>query len=110
MELKYHAHIYWTTDSERSLALSFREYLHDNGCALGRIRDEPVGPHPLPMYQVTYRSSNREQVENYLKKEHHGLSVLLHENSSDNPLRDHTDGARWIGKRLKLKLEIFKNS
>jgi len=105
--MKYHAHIYWKNLNEKEKALSFRITLHDNGCGLGRIKDKPVGPHPLPMYQVMYEASNKEFVENYLKKYNGKISILLHEDIGHDHKRDHTDGARWIGKKLQLNLENF---
>ena len=47
--MQYHAHIYWENDTEKKEALSLRLTLHDNGCGLGRIKEKPIGPHPLPM-------------------------------------------------------------
>ena len=92
---------------EKELALSFRLTLHDHGCGLGRIKDSPVGPHPLPMYQIMYDDTNKDFVEGYLSQHKGGLSILLHEDIGENHKRDHTDGARWIGNKLALKLESF---
>lgn len=104
--MKYHAHIYWKSVDERLVALHCRTFLHDNGCALGRIWDRPIGPHPLPMFQVMYDSTNKDCIEGYLTKTK--LSVLLHEDIGDNHVRDHTEGARWIGTPLKLDLEFLQ--
>ena len=59
------------------------------------------------MYQVMYEASNKEFVENYLKKYNGKISILLHEDIGRDHKRDHTDGARWIGKKLQLNLENF---
>ena len=107
--MNYHAHIYWKNEDEKTLALDLRLTLHDNGCGLGRIRKAPVGPHPLPMYQVMYNEKNQQFVENYLKKNSGVLSILLHEALEEDHLRDHTQGARWIGPPLELRLEFFDN-
>ena len=104
--MDYHAHIYWRTDQEKDRALSFRNYLQDAGCTLGRVWNQPIGPHPLPMYQALYDSSNKELVESFLISHRVTNTVLLHESINDD-LRDHTDGARWLGDPLELKLEIF---
>ena len=105
--MNYHAHIYWRNEEEKILALGLRLTLHDNGCGLGRIRDVPVGQHPLPMYQVMYNEKNQEFVEQYLKRNSGMLSILLHEAVEEDDLRDHTVGARWIGASVKLRLEFF---
>lgn len=104
--MNYHAHIYWKDDQERQMAMFLRTHLHDNGCTLGRIWDRPVGPHPLPMYQVMYNSSNKSCIEDYLKLS--TLTILLHEDIGANHVRDHTEGARWIGEPLKLDLEFLE--
>jgi aromatic ring-cleaving dioxygenase len=98
----YHAHVYWSTPEQRAIALSLREPLSNAGAGLGRVWDTPIGPHPLPMYQVNYCDDIKNIVENWLEGE--GLNVLLHEDTGDD-LRDHTEGARWIGQELKLDLE-----
>lgn len=106
--MNYHAHIYWVNEIEMIKALSFRLVLHDNGCGLGRIKKKAIGPHPLPMYQVLYDEKNKEFTEGYLASASAGLSILLHENIGDDDYRDHTEGARWIGPRLELKLDFFQ--
>ena len=104
--MNYHAHIYWQDSEQRTKAMEARTYLHDNGCALGRIWDKPIGPHPLPMYQVMYNSSNQNCIETYLRTT--GLNILLHEDIGDDHVRDHTEGARWIGVPQQLDLEFLK--
>ena len=88
--MNYHAHIYWNTKEEKAKALELRIFLHDNGCSLGRIRDEAVGPHPLPMYQVGYNDKIKADIEEYLYSHYGGLSILLHENQGEDELRNHT--------------------
>jgi len=53
----YHAHIYWSGPQQRALALQLREWIAQRfGVALGRVHDQPVGPHTQPMYQVAFAS------------------------------------------------------
>ena len=106
--MKYHAHIYWNNEREKEIALSLRLTLHNSGCGLGRIMNEPVGPHPAPMYQVMYDDRNRDAVEGYLGGLSRDISILLHEDVGDNHVRDHTEGARWIGEPRVLNLEFLK--
>lgn len=98
----YHAHIYWQNESQRFEALHLRQPLQELGCQLGRVWDEAIGPHPYAMYQVNYNSNIAEEVEELLSKTK--LDILLHEDTGDD-LRDHTEGARWIGNKLTLNLE-----
>jgi DOPA 4,5-dioxygenase len=105
--MDYHAHVYWKDEAEKSLALSYRDTLKEFGCGLGYIWNMPIGPHPLPMYQVMYNSSNKELVELYLKTK--SLSILLHEDIGVDHVRDHTDGARWINEPLELNLKFLED-
>lgn len=105
--MNYHAHIYWRNEEEREIALSLRLELHDIGCGLGRIKNNAIGPHPFPMYQVMYEESIKKVVEQYLWGNAETLSILLHENLGEDHKRDHTLGARWIGEKLDLRLEVF---
>ena len=52
--MNYHAHVYWKNEAERALAVSLRPQFQSLGCGLGSIHDKPIGPHPLPMYQVMF--------------------------------------------------------
>ena len=106
--MEYHAHIYWKNPSERARAIMFREWLEKEGCIMGRVWDEPIGPHPLPMYQVIYTSDKKGRIESFLQANRETMSILLHESINDD-LRDHTEGARWLGNELELKLSIFNN-
>ena len=104
--MNYHAHIYWENESQRFEALHLRQPLQELGCHLGTIHDEPIGPHPMAMYQVNYNSSNSKDVENLLYKAK--LHILLHEDTG-NDVRDHTEGVRWIGRPLDLNIKWLEN-
>ena len=104
--MNYHAHIYWRNAAERERAMTLREWLTEQGCQMGRVWDTPIGPHTEAMYQVIYNSHNKERVESFLKVNKNTNSILLHEAINDD-LRDHTDGARWLGEELPLKLYVF---
>lgn len=97
----YHAHVYWSNPEQREVAVGIRDQLTALDCSLGRVWDQVIGPHPLPMYQVNYCTTIQQSVESLLKST--GLTVLLHEDTGDD-LRDHTQGARWLGQELQLDL------
>ena len=103
--MNYHAHIYWHNDQQKTTAIQLRTHLASLGCRLGKIMDQPIGPHPLPMYQANYSDENATEVEQFLS--HAGLTVLLHEDTGEH-IRDHTIGVRWIGQRLTLDIEWIK--
>jgi aromatic ring-cleaving dioxygenase len=102
--MKYHAHVYWNDAEQRSYAIAMRIGLELLGCQLGRIHDMLIGPHPLAMYQAMYDDRIKEPVERMLNNESHGISILLHEDTSDD-IHDHTEGVRWINNPLDLDIE-----
>lgn len=104
--MKYHAHVYWRDTAEKKTALGLRSHLERLGCLLGQVHDHPIGPHPLPMYQVMYDTVKQPQVESFLNQTN--LSILLHEDVGEDHVRDHTDGARWINQSLVLNLDFLK--
>jgi len=101
--MNFHAHIYWTDQISRALALGLREYLDELGCTLGRVHDRAIGPHPLPMYQAEYPDLIRPEVETYLTDNADGLSILLHRDTGDD-ITDHTVGTRWINDPVDLDI------
>ena len=51
----FHAHIYYK-DTNRDLANNLRTSIEENFIVeMGRWREQPVGPHPQPMYQVSFQ-------------------------------------------------------
>ena len=105
--MNYHAHIYWRNSNEREQAMLLRDWLAKQNCQLGRVWEVAIGPHTEPMFQVIYDSTKKEVIESFLENNKNTNSILLHEAINDD-LRDHTDGARWLGQELPLNLNIFK--
>ena len=102
----YHAHIYYTPDT-RENAAEVREQLdHNFSVILGRWRDEPVGPHPMSMYQIAFSPEEFSRVVPWLMINRQGLDVLVHPETGDD-LQDHRDNALWLGSKLDLNFEMF---
>ena len=106
--MDYHAHVYWRNEAEREQAAAMRAHFVAHGYEVGSMHDQPIGPHPLPSFQIIYDSGNQAQVESHLETLRNHLSVLLHEAINDD-VRDHTEGARWLGQELALDLEWLDN-
>ena len=100
--MNYHAHVYWKNNAEREIAISMRPSFLSMSASLGAIHDKPIGPHPLPMYQIMYDTSIQTEVETLLRIQ--PMSILLHEDIGIDHVKDHTDGARWINTPLELDL------
>ena len=105
----YHAHVYYD-DASRTTAGWLREALAERfEVRLGRWRDEPVGPHPQPMYQVAFDAAVFDEIVPWLMLNRRGLTVFVHPETGDD-LADHRDHAAWMGRILPLKLEVFGRS
>jgi len=104
----YHAHVYYEDAATRARAAAIREALAERfSVVLGRWRDEPVGPHPKPMYQVAFAPAEFARLVPWLALNHQGLSVLIHPETGDDPA-DHSEHALWLGEKLPLDIEFLR--
>ena len=98
----YHAHVYWSVPDERATALRIRDWIAQRfAVALGRVHDQPVGPHTQPMYQLAFTPGLLPQILPWLLLNRHGLSVLIHPNTGF-ARDDHLLHALWLGTPLPL--------
>ncbi|QDP20314.1 DOPA 4,5-dioxygenase family protein [Sphingomonas xanthus] len=107
----YHAHVYFD-DAERAAA----EALHAQFAALngaqagppiefvGRMTDGPVGPHPMPQFEVHFRRKAVDRVMAMIAPT--GLRALVHP-LTDDDLADHGSLATWIGEPLALDTSVL---
>lgn len=104
----YHAHIYYRNEAEKAEAAVLRSQLASRfEVTLGRWRDEPVGPHPLPMYQVAFAADQFASFVPWLMLNRRDLTILVHpETGEDVP--DHRDFPVWLGEKLPLNVEFLK--
>ncbi|MGH7914114.1 MAG: DOPA 4,5-dioxygenase family protein [Candidatus Binataceae bacterium] len=104
----YHAHVYYSGADSRFAAASLREALQQRfEVAMGHWHDQPIGPHPLPMYQVSFAAGEFTRVVPWLMLNHDGLSILVHPNTDDG-YRDHAEYALWLGVQQELRLDVLR--
>ena len=102
----YHAHVYYDGPS-RPIAERLRRRLARNfEVTLGRWHDEPVGPHPISMYQVAFETGQFVALVPWLALNREGLSILVRPSTGDH-LSDHTDFAMCLGEQLDVVLEAL---
>jgi DOPA 4,5-dioxygenase len=100
----YHAHVYYAP-ATRQVAEQLREAIGAKfSVALGRWHDQPVGPHPIATYQVSFGVAEFQSVVPWLMLNHAGLSILIHP-MTGHDLADHTEHALWLGPALPLRLD-----
>ena len=102
----YHAHINFDPET-RNIAVAMREELGNRfDVVLGRVWDEPVGPHVKSMFQIAFEPAEFAKVVPWLMVNHHGLSIFIHPETG-NALEDHRDNALWLNENLGLKLDAL---
>ena len=107
----FHAHIYFDA-STRPVAAAMRERfiaLTGLGSApqidfVGRMVDGPIGPHPVPQFEIHFRGDGRDAVVGLIEAS--GLRALVHP-LTDDDLADHTTLAEWIGEPLALDTSVL---
>jgi DOPA 4,5-dioxygenase len=105
----YHAHIYYDAASKPEAA-RLREAI-GNGfeVRVGNWHDEPVGPHPVSMYQIAFPVAEFARLVPWLMLNRSGLNVLVHPETAD-AYDDHTINALWLGTPLALRLEVLRRA
>ena len=97
----YHAHIYYDP-ATRPVAERLREAIGDGFTVeLGRWHDEPVGPHPISMYQVAFAVAEFPRLVPWLMLNRGGLDVLVHPQTGECLRRPH--GARDVARRASCR-------
>ena len=101
----WHAHIYFT-DADRAEAVGLRDRFRSAPEIrfVGRMSDGPVGPHPIPQFEVHFHGPEREGVIALIEAS--GLRALVHP-LTDDDLADHTTFGQWIGEPLALDLSVL---
>ena len=101
----WHAHIYFA-NADRAQAEVLRERFRADPRVLftGRMVDGPVGPHPIPQYEIHFHEPARDAVIALIEAS--GLRALVHP-LTDDDLADHTTLGHWIGEPLNLDTGVL---
>ncbi|WP_338846548.1 DOPA 4,5-dioxygenase family protein [Massilia sp. W12] len=100
----YHIHIYFDAASQAK-ACALREAIGARfKVQLGRVFDKPVGPHPLPQYEIGVLQEEFGALLGWLMLNHQGLSILAHPNT-DLERHDHSSSAFWLGQPVQLDFQ-----
>ena len=105
----YHVHVYFDAATQGSAEALRKNILKD---LAGKVRvydliDEPIGPHPLPMFEVDVPAENIDEVKRWLELNRGSHSILIHPLTGDD-LADHRDFPQWLGTPLPLRLDILR--
>jgi DOPA 4,5-dioxygenase len=105
--VSYHVHLYF--DGERGVERARRirdELMTRFGAAPGTWRDEPGGPHPSPVAQVTLDARRFGEAVTWLMFNRSGLDVLVHPETGD-AVADHGERALWLGDKQPLLFDAM---
>lgn len=105
----FHAHIYFDIN-QAALAEQVRKNIIRQLPQLsykGQLIPVPIGPHPRPMFELHIPASDINYAMATIDSVRQGLSVLIHPVQHDE-MAAHTAGARWLGEKLPLNLEVLK--
>lgn len=104
----YHVHVYYRNDAERAEAAVLRSQIMARFDVIpGRWRDQPVGPHPLPMYQMAFSADEFGTLTPWLMLNRRGLTVLVHPETGDE-VSDHAIHPLWLGEVLAMNIEFLR--
>ncbi|MEK6541424.1 MAG: DOPA 4,5-dioxygenase family protein [Pseudomonadota bacterium] len=107
----FHAHVYYS-DAERPAAAALRDELMRLSIEasdlhipyVGRMVDGPVGPHPIPQFELHFNEVSRAGVIAIISAA--SLRALIHP-LTDDDMADHTSLAQWIGDPVVLDLSVL---
>jgi DOPA 4,5-dioxygenase len=107
----YHAHIYYDLDHRATAERLQQELSNSKGLGglanllfVGEMRDENVGPHPKPQFEVHFLEDALSTVFPLIRAS--GLTALVHP-LTDDDVADHTSLALWIGEPLVLDQTVL---
>ena len=104
----FHAHVYYDAPATRAQALALCEAAGKKfGVKVGRMHDNPVGPHPRGSCQLTIETSKLAEVLPWLVLNRGKFTVFTHAQTG-NALKDHTQHVVWLGPSETLKLDQFR--
>jgi DOPA 4,5-dioxygenase len=104
---EYHAHVYYDAATRARAEALVRAAGETFGVKVGRMHDNPVGPHPRGSCQLTVKPEQFAEVIPWLITHRRGLTVFAHAQTGQ-ALKDHTDHVVWLGPSETLKLSALK--
>jgi DOPA 4,5-dioxygenase len=103
----FHAHVYYDSPTRAQAVRLCRAAERTFGIKVGRMHDNPVGPHPRGSCQLTVPKSRFAAVMPWLVLNRGGLTVFAHAQTGDS-LKDHTRHVIWLGPSETLDLTAFE--
>ena len=103
----FHAHVYYDADIRAAAVALCEKAGKTFGVKVGRMHDNPAGPHPRGSCQLTIEKNQFAEVVPWLVLNRGKLTVFTHAQTG-NALKDHTAHVIWLGPSEKLDLSQFR--
>jgi len=105
----YHAHVYFDVSSRQTIEVVQNGLRHHFGdrIRVSSLREKPIGPHPLPMFEVIFPEQEHDAVRHWLENNRLEHDVLMHP-VMKNDLIAHQKFADWLGKELPLDYSVLR--
>jgi DOPA 4,5-dioxygenase len=107
--MNFHAHVYYPLEEKskaEAVHAAIALQLQGKFSKLSDLNDRPVGPHPLPTFEVHFVDADLKPFRSLLEEYRQGLSVLIHIDTGDDHL-DHRENIEWLGDPVKLDFGFF---
>jgi aromatic ring-cleaving dioxygenase len=99
----YHAHVYFDSSSKEQAQALCAAAGKAFPLVVGRLHDNPVGPHPRGSCQLAFPADLFGYVIPWLLEHRKGLTIFAHANTGDD-IKDHTEHVVWLGPSESLNL------
>jgi len=104
---EFHAHVYYEL-ADRQRAATLRAAIEERWTVrMGRWWDRPIGPHPMPSYQVAFAPELFGEIVPWLALNRDGLDIFVHPNTGDD-IPDHTSHVMFLGRSYELDLDALR--
>ncbi|MCH7487931.1 MAG: DOPA 4,5-dioxygenase family protein [Proteobacteria bacterium] len=103
----FHAHVYYHGATKEKAARLYSAVEETFDVLMGHWHDNPIGPHPMGSYQITFTPGKFGDLVPWLAFNRDGLSILIHPDTGDD-IPDHTDRALWLGQKLDLDIGALR--
>ena len=105
----FHAHVYFGESTLEQAHALCQEAASRFKLAMGRVHQQPVGPHPDWSCQLAFGPAVFAELVPWLAMHRRGLVVFVHP-ITGNDLVDHRDHAIWMGTVRPLNLSVLSGS
>lgn len=104
---RFHLHVYFPSDQPEAARLWRANAALSGLFDSVRLHERPVGPHPTATIEAHFAESAYASALGWVEARRGSFSALIHPDTGDD-LKDHTDGARWLGEEVPLRFDFFE--